>query len=134
MDYSKQLGMIAEFLKPYCEDLKKGDVVVVNLGDYVTLSVSGGPACDIRISDRNPSYRSHKHYNEYTKWSANGIKDFAKKDYADGKHSSFLEAFREVPEYIARPLILNWREIKQDFIRKYEKRIAENKIIEAFEV
>lgn len=134
MNYSKQLGMIAEFLKPYCKDLKKGDVVEVNLGDYVTLSVCGGPACDIRISDRNLSYRTYKHYNEYTKWSANGMMEFAKKDYADGKHSSFFGEFREVPEHIARPLILNWNEIKQDFIRKYETRIAENKIIEAFEV
>lgn len=134
MNYSKQLGMIAEFLKPYCKDLKKGDMVEVNLGNYVTLSVCGGPACDIRISDWNPSYRYYKHYNEYTKWSANGMMESAKKDYADGKHSPYFGAFREVPEHIARPLILNWSEIKQDFIRECETHMNENKQIEEFEI
>lgn len=131
MDYSKQLGMIAEFLKPFCKDLQDGDVIEVNLGNYVTLSVSGGFACDIRITDKSNSYKTQI-YNEYTKWSAKGISKC--KDYEDGKNSEYFQPFRKAPEHIARPLILNWSEIKQNFIQKHETRLSENKIIEAFEV
>ena len=130
MDYSKQIGMIAEFLKPYCKGLDKDEKVVVLIDIDIELSVSGGPACDIRITDKHRG----KNWNEYTKWSSEGMGEYGKHEYADGKHSEYFKAFREVPEYIARPLILQWKEIKKNFIRKYEQRIAENEIIKQFEI
>jgi hypothetical protein len=130
MDYSKQIGMIAEFLKPYCKGLSKDEKIVVFIDTNIELSVSGGSACDIRITDK---YRG-KNWNEYTKWSSKGISEWGKYKYEDGKHSEYFKAFREVPEYIARPLILQWKEIKDNFIRKYEQRIAENEFIKQFEI
>lgn len=133
MDYSKQLGMISEFLKPFCKDLKRGDVVQVYIDSHVTLSVSGGFGGDVRITDTSGA--KHHNYNEYTKWSAAGsTNERIKEEYADGKNSEYFGHFRRVPDNIARTLILNWQEIKQRFIDNYQRYVNENKQIEEFEV
>jgi hypothetical protein len=131
MNYSKQLGMIADFIKPFVKDLKQGETVSVKISDYVTLSISGGFGGDIRISDCNPRYSKHQIYNEYTKWSSQNRKV---KGYEDGQCSEYFSHFRKVPEHIARPLILNWKEIKSYFLEKYETHMNENKQIEEFEI
>ena len=69
-------------------------------------------------------------YNEYTKWT----NPKGNPAYADGKHSPYFRAFREIPESIAKELILNWKTIKETLLNELQKLKDENARISAFEV
>lgn len=132
MDYSKQMNMIAEYLKPFVKELKENESITVNIMPYVTLSVKGGFGADIRICDENPNYRYYKYFNEYTKWSV--PKTYTGNSYKDCSNAEGFGRFRNPGDIIARELILNWKSIKHNFLEKLEKFKAENNKINNFEI
>ena len=51
-----------------------------------------------------------------------------------GSIPNILGAFREIPESIAKELILNWKSIKETLLNELQKLKDENARIAAFEV
>lgn len=137
--YSKQINMIADYLKPFCKDLLEGEGFSATITDNVYLTVRGGFACDIRISDERPSLRYYNYYNEYTPWSGGTSCDGSRMThYDDGRHADGFGAFRDMPEWIAAELVLNWKSIKETLLNNREKllqfREEERRKLEEFEI
>ena len=113
--YQKQLGMIIDFLKPLTKDLKEGEKVRVHLRDYCYLSIEGGIGAKVKVSNENPSLKYYRYWNEYTKWSI----------YNDGKVAQGFSPIRDLDDYFAEPLVLEWKRYKELILFKLDKLIAE---------
>ena len=113
--YQKQLGMIIDFLKPLTKDLKEGESICVHLRDYCHLSINGGIGADVKAANTNPQLKYYRYWNEYTKWSI----------YEDGKVSQYFNPIRDLDDYFAEPLVLEWKRYKELILSKHAEIIAE---------
>lgn len=112
--YQKQLGMIIDFLKPLTKDLKEGEKVQVHLRDYCYLSIEGGIGAKVKVANENPSLKYYRYWNEYTKWSI----------YNDGKVAAGFTPIRDLDDYFAEPLVLEWKRYKELILSKHAEVIA----------
>lgn len=113
--YQKQLGMIIDFLKPLTKDLNEGESIWVHLRDYCYLSINGGIGADVRVSNENPQLKYYRYWHERTKWSI----------YEDGTVSQYFHPIRDLDDYYAEPLVLEWKRYKEIILSKHAEKIAE---------